>query len=119
MKTNCVNQETGFSPVICLPEDKGEFNIDVSVIITLLNDIECLLNKKKIAAPCDYIANQMHPLVREHSETPFIQKIESEYIARLVPHKTHYYHGSHLGIWGERPIELNRERLQERKRSHC
>ena len=26
--------------------------------------------------------------------------------------KTHYYHGSHLVIWGETPIELNRERLQ-------
>ena len=81
MKTNWVNQETGFSPVICLPENRGEFNIDVSVIITLLNNIECLLNKK-IAAPCDYIANQMHSLVRKQSEIPFIQKIEFEYILK-------------------------------------
>ena len=43
----------------------------------------------------------MHPLVRKQSETPFIQKIESEYIARLVPHKNIIIMGAILEFWAK------------------
>ena len=97
----------------------------VSVIITLLNNSECSLNKKWLR-PVTIKSNP--PLVGNQSETPFffqfklfhfIYPHKETYIVHVLPKiesenttKTHHYFGSLLGISGNTPIDLNSVHLQ-------
>ena len=56
---------------------------------------------------------QLFHIIYPHKERYFvIPKIESENIACIVPHESPLLFDSHLGFSGDKPIDLNCERLQ-------
>ena len=97
----------------------------VSVNISLLNDSERILNKK-MEAPCNLQIkrNNWKESKAKHlsicSLNCFISYTQGIALSfqksnLKIPHKTHYYHGNHLGILGETPILFNHEGLHLEK----
>ena len=101
----------------------------VSVTITLLNDSERSLNKKKWLRPVTNKSNSPHWLeikvkhlptfslncsisyILTKKHTSSFRKYNLKILHAKSLTKTHYCFGSHLGFSGDTPIGLNRERL--------